>query len=362
MADVTVACLIEVKVSTIFSLYSGLGTLSVLDCSAGVEKGVQVWTEIPAIQIPLKAGVGISTNFGLATGQAVGAILSLEVGTKQEVTCSLASPIVKGVEVPLTAGVGVGINLGLRYGALAGTVVDLIVGTKIQTNLGLAAPAVIVPSANLMAFPVAKVIGVSMSPKAPVPAPEVLSGIIVLKVGASLGLVSNLIQETVVLCNGGTCIDVACLSPDEAQEIFETWVVTGNNFAPSVYSGFPFNSYATYKGKEYACGPDGIFLLEGADDDGQEIHPGMRLVTNFGNEKHKRLRNIHIGKAGDKAKIRVAADNREGGAHDAVFEPDPIDHRAQISRNLQSQQFVLDIIDFSQLSQLEIVILPLVKR
>jgi len=156
-----------------------------------------------------------------------------------------------------------------------------------------------------------------------------------------------------VIAQGGVIVG----SLAEAVETYETWVLTGNKFGASVYSGFNFNSYARYRGREYAAGPDGIYLLGGPDDDGQSIHPGVRLVTNFASEKHKRLRSVHLGRCGDSAQVRVKADTGEG-----TFIPEDNGGRVVVSRDLESQLFTLDIVDFEQLSHLEIAVLPLNKR
>jgi hypothetical protein len=156
-----------------------------------------------------------------------------------------------------------------------------------------------------------------------------------------------------VIGSGGVIVGTLA----EAVEAYGTWVLTGNKFSASVYSGFDFNSYARYRGREYAAGADGIYLLGGSDDDGQPIHPGVRLVTNFGSEKHKRLRSIHLGRCGEETQVRVEADTGEG-----TFIPEDNGGRVVVSRDLESQLFTLDFVDFEQLSHLEIAVLPLNKR
>lgn len=374
MADLT--CLIEKKVGS----NSGIVEESTLGCviplgvgvpdfglkglmvenvplQVDVGVGVSIFAQIPTVQpvvVILAADRGILVECHLFEGIPV--IVPLEVGRGISVNLSPKTAIIDTTELPLVVGLGVGISAAVIIPpAPKSNIVNVTVGTQIDPRFGLMAPKL---SDIVIVVPVSPQVGVGVSlglSTVTAPTPKMLSSIITTKIAVSLGLVSNLLPATLVLCNGGTAVAVSCLM--DVTEIVETWALTGNNFNPSVFSGFPFNSYAIYRDREYAAGPDGIYLLQGADDDGQEIHSGVRLITNFGNEKHKRLRSMHLGKCGDDAKVRVGAANGEG-----IFRPDGDDHRVKISRNLQAQEFVLDIIDFSQLSQMEMVILPLVKR
>jgi hypothetical protein len=139
-------------------------------------------------------------------------------------------------------------------------------------------------------------------------------------------------------------------------ELYDTWSLTGHNYEPSYFTGFNFNSYATHRGKSYGAGPDGIYLLEGPDDNGQPIHTGVRLGPhNFGTDKYKRLRALRLGKCGDDVQARVQAGEDEG-----YFEVDR--GRVQVSRNLQGREMTLDIVDFERLSQVEIAALILARR
>ena len=95
-------------------------------------------------------------------------------------------------------------------------------------------------------------------------------------------------QITAMAAQGGYVLE----SPDVPDDgVFETLVLTGARSEVSVYSNFKFNSYAKYGGKYYGATQDGIFLLEGEDDAGIQIHTGARIgPTNFGTDREKRLR------------------------------------------------------------------------
>lgn len=152
-------------------------------------------------------------------------------------------------------------------------------------------------------------------------------------------------------------VDVEGATQDVTSEVFETWVLNGFNFEPSMYSGFPFNSYAAVNGEYLAAGEDGIYLLSGDDDDGAPIHPGVRLgPMNFNTTNRKRVRSIHMQACGDTTDVRLSSGNQE-----SFFSLDNRD-RISASRSLQSNEITVEISDFESLSQIEITPVILEKR
>jgi hypothetical protein len=270
-------------------------------------------------------------------------------------------PLVPAADLSLLSlsfqgGAKAGGNFKFKAGLPISGSLSLSGGCRASGSLNLDASLPLDQTVGGLQFPIASQAGGSLNLTTIAIAPvKVLNGVITMKAGGVCGLAFNLPPVTVVLVSGGTAAG-GLLWPQAAVNI-ETWAVTGNNYNPSVYSNFPFNSYAKFRGKEYGAGENGIYLLSGADDDGKEIHDGIRIVTNFGTEKHKRLRSIHLGKCGDHAQIRA-----EGDSGEVYATPDEDDHRAVVSRSLQSKQFTLDIVDFEALSQVEITVLNLVKR
>jgi hypothetical protein len=143
-----------------------------------------------------------------------------------------------------------------------------------------------------------------------------------------------------------------------AAEIFEAWVLSGQNYEPSVFSGFDFNSFAVHRGQAYAAGEDGIYLLGGDTDDGEVIHTGVRIgPVNFGSDREKRMRGIQFGSGGPDTRVRVSS-----GTEEDVFTPDRDDNRVVVSREIQGREFVIDILDFQELSQFEATPLKLARR
>gem|GEM_PF-1203328 len=151
---------------------------------------------------------------------------------------------------------------------------------------------------------------------------------------------------------GGVILDEGA----EALDIFETWAFTGAGLEPSIYSGFDFNSYCEYRGEYYGAKEDGIYRLEGEDDDGRPIHTGVRLgPTNFYTNVQKRLRAVHAGDCGEQTQARIVAGN--GAESYASWE------RGRLAgERLLGREFVVDLVDFDKLGELEFTILAQVKR
>jgi hypothetical protein len=148
------------------------------------------------------------------------------------------------------------------------------------------------------------------------------------------------------------------LAGAEPTEVFESWVLNGQAFEPSIFSGFNFNSFAQHQGNTYAAGEDGIYLLGGDHDAGDTIHTGARIgPVNFGEDCEKRLRGVQFGKAGKNTRVRVESTTGEG-----VFAPDRDENRVVVSRNIQGNEFIIDVVDFQELSLLEVTTLKLARR
>jgi hypothetical protein len=142
-------------------------------------------------------------------------------------------------------------------------------------------------------------------------------------------------------------------------EVFEAWCLSGQAFEPSVFSGFNFNSFAVHGGQAYAAGEDGIYLLGADHDAGETIQTGARIgPVNFGADRDKRIRGIQFGQGGKNTRVRVKSDDGNVG----VFKSERDDNRVVVSRNLQGREFIIDIMDFEELSQLEIMPLRLARR
>ena len=171
------------------------------------------------------------------------------------------------------------------------------------------------------------------------------------------GVVASRLAPLVVITGDGGFVMGGSGWPQE-EEIYEAWVLSGQSFEPSMFSAFKFNSFAEHQGKAFAAGDQGIFVLGGDDDDGEPFHTGARIgPSNYGHDRDKRLRGIQFGSAGPDTYVRVEAETGQD-----VFTPERDDNRVVVSRNIQGREFIIDIVDFLELSQLEITPLWLARR
>ena len=77
-------------------------------------------------------------------------------------------------------------------------------------------------------------------------------------------------------------------------------VLNTETAAVSTYDNFAFNSVAYANGKIYAASEDGLYVLEGADDDGENIRASLKSGFNDLNEAHtKHAGSIYFGYTSD---------------------------------------------------------------
>lgn len=74
------------------------------------------------------------------------------------------------------------------------------------------------------------------------------------------------------------------------------WVMNTDALAASQYRTAPYDSFATFKGKDYGAGPNGIDEFGGSTDDGEPIDWSLRtFLTDFGTGKWKRVPDCFLG-------------------------------------------------------------------
>lgn len=134
----------------------------------------------------------------------------------------------------------------------------------------------------------------------------------------------------------------------EEEFLYYTWVFSGVDYKPSVYSNYDFNSYCTFGGKFYGANEDGIFELAGVTDEGEAIRTGLTLgPNNLGVMNRKRLRSIHLGKRNSSTVVKVTID-RESKNFSVT------NGKAKITRDLMGEDVTLEIADFEELSIIEV--------
>lgn len=275
--------------------------------------------------------------------------LGLKLGLKGSVSgaVSTQTSLIKG-------------NLGLVFGLTAylssGLPIGVEVPGKFSLSLGMQGKLV-AGHPQVIAVPgsIGLKLGISGDPTAvAVPRAVEVSGVLSLRLGCKGGLASNPLVATEIQGRMGLLLGIGPLT--EVGEDYETWVLNDNQFAPAAYTGWPFNSYAQYHGQYYAAGKDGLYLLGGEDQDGEAIHAGVRLLTNFSTARQKRLRAMKLGATGDEVQVRLSTDRGDEGFFDLDGDQVPV------SRDVQGRDYTVDIQDFEELSFMEILPLMLVMR
>lgn len=84
------------------------------------------------------------------------------------------------------------------------------------------------------------------------------------------------------------------------SENYRGWVINLRTGSLVEYEGFDFNSMAKFGDYYIGAGPNGLFLLEGEDDDGEDIASVLRTgLPNFGNSFLKRAPRIYFSGSQD---------------------------------------------------------------
>ncbi len=97
------------------------------------------------------------------------------------------------------------------------------------------------------------------------------------------------------------------------EEEFIGYVCNAANRAFTTYTGFNFNSMAGIGGRYFAAGDDGLYLLDGDDDDGEPIRARARMaLTNLGTGKQKRMPSAYIGYSGGRLILKTITTSAEG--------------------------------------------------
>ena len=129
------------------------------------------------------------------------------------------------------------------------------------------------------------------------------------------------------------------------------WVLNTATKAPSQYTNWAFDSFATFKGKDYAAGPNGLVQVTGSDDDGGAIAASLRtFLTDFGTSRLKRVPDVYIGAATDGTLVvKVLTRDPATGAHHedwytvARTNPGHGTGQAQIGRGLKSTWWAIEL-------------------
>ena len=132
---------------------------------------------------------------------------------------------------------------------------------------------------------------------------------------------------------------------------YVAWVLNPSNKAFSSYSNFPFNSFVQIENQAFGIADDGIYLLEGEDDDGEDIEGRLRMgLMDFGSSMWKNVRHAYLGivSGGENLILRTVAIKEGNRVQDEyVLKPkesrSAFETRAQFSNAVQARYWSLEV-------------------
>lgn len=100
---------------------------------------------------------------------------------------------------------------------------------------------------------------------------------------------------------------------------YSGWVL--NQGAASEYRNFPFNGFAKVQGKYLGTTNDGLYLLEGTDDDGEPIAAHIKTpLLDFGTALLKRVPDVYVAMAtGGRVVLKVVTTGTEGQQREDIY-------------------------------------------
>lgn len=113
------------------------------------------------------------------------------------------------------------------------------------------------------------------------------------KLKTTFGLTSKLLASMVVK-------DTAAPFFYDPSAQNTTWAINAETGASTRYEGYDYNSFAEINGRYYGAKSDGIYLLNGNDDNGEPIDARVGFgKQDFGTSAHKTVSNAYIGVASE---------------------------------------------------------------
>lgn len=134
------------------------------------------------------------------------------------------------------------------------------------------------------------------------------------------------------------------LAPGANQSSFTTWAINTRSSAITEYTNYQFNGFAKQGRKFIASKSDGLYELDGADDDGTEIEWRIRNgLSQFNGSKFNGFKAAYVGMRGEGDVILklIMGDGRE--AHYKVRAKDMKTTKINIGKGLTSRYFAFEL-------------------
>lgn len=133
--------------------------------------------------------------------------------------------------------------------------------------------------------------------------------------------------------------------------VYEAWTMNTMTGGATLYDNFPFNSFALHTNQKYlGATPDGIYELEGSDDDGADINAGFKTgLKDFGSTLSKRMVDAWFTMTADGELLFKVTTVEDSGKVERWYKATktPRMHRAKMARGVKAMfwQFELTNID-----------------
>lgn len=125
----------------------------------------------------------------------------------------------------------------------------------------------------------------------------------------------------------------------------EVWVVNADRGGSTMYEGFDYNSFGIIGGQYYGMRSDGLYLLEGDDDEGGPIRASVSFgKRDFHTPKKKRLANAYFGiSSTGRMFVRVTADGESYVYATRTSSEELKVQRADLGKGLRANYFELEL-------------------
>lgn len=125
---------------------------------------------------------------------------------------------------------------------------------------------------------------------------------------------SMMLEDASVLAYIDSVVQAITNAHDQAEDV-QVWVLNDRTGAMSQYKNYRFNSFATIGGRYFGADHDGIYLLEGSTDGGEQIETSMRTgMLDLGTTNLKSISSVYLGVASE-GRISVVVETGAGESY-----------------------------------------------
>lgn len=129
---------------------------------------------------------------------------------------------------------------------------------------------------------------------------------------------------------------------------YRAFVVNMSNYAVTEYKGYNFNSLAYFKGKVYGANKNGIYVLEGDNDNGTSIQARIKFpIIDTSVDTVKKTRDIWLTSRDNKNLLLIVHFD-EGNSYEDIFQATgiPLEYRAKMPKGIKSRFIAFEVRNF----------------